>query len=74
MTTLFTPTRFIHPSADFVSSDTAALASHMSHCASQRSRFFGVHAALELARSVIFTRMVTAVVVSVVLLALVGIV
>lgn len=74
MTTLFTPTRFIQPSDDFVSSDTADLASHMSDCASQRSRFFGVHAALELAHSVIFTRMVTAAVVTVVLLALVGIV
>jgi hypothetical protein len=74
MTTLTTPALFIHPSLDFVSSDTAALASHMSHCARKRSRFFGVHAALELAHSVVFTRMVTAAVVTVVLLALVGIV
>ena len=74
MTTLTTPALFRHPSLDFVSSDTAALASHMSHCARKRSRFFAVHAALELAHSVVFTRMVTAGVVAVVLLALVGIV
>ena len=74
MTTLTTPALFRHPSLDFVSSDTAALASHMSNCARKRSRFFGVHAALELAHSVVFTRMVTAGVVAVVLLALVGIV
>ena len=51
--TTFTNTRSFHTSKgsdspDFVSSDTAALASHMSECAKTRSRFFGLHAALEL--------------------------
>jgi hypothetical protein len=71
--TMTTLTRF-NPHTDFVSTDTAALASHMSHCASKRSRFFGLHAALELAQSVVFTRMVTAAVLAVVLLAVAGIV
>lgn len=60
--------------SDFVSSDAAALASHMSHCASTRSRFFGLHAALESAHSLVFPRMVTAAVIAVVLLGVVGIV
>ena len=64
----------LNPQADFVSTDTAALASHMSDCASKRSRFFGLHAALELAHSVVFSRMVTAAVIAVVLLAMTGIV
>ena len=59
-----------HP--DFVSSDTAALASHMSRCASTRSRFFGLHAALDYAHSVVFSRMVTAAVLGVVLLGVAG--
>ena len=74
MMTLTTPTVCIRPVNDFVSTDTAALASHMSHCASKRGRFFGVHAALELAHSAVFTRMVTAAVLALVLLAVVGIV
>ena len=61
-----------HSHADFVSTDTAALASHMSHCASTRSRFFGLHAALEYAHSIVFSRMVTATVVAAVLLGVVG--
>lgn len=74
MTSFTRPTAFIDPSADFVSTDTAALASHMNRCATKRSRFFGLHAALELAQSLVFTRMVTAAVLAVVLLAVVGIV
>ena len=74
MTTLTTPTTIIYRSADFVSTDTAALASHMDRCASLRGRFFSLHAALELAHSVVFSRMVTAAVLAVVVLALVGIV
>ena len=69
-----TPSTFTYPSADFVSTDAAALASHMSHCASKRSRFFGLHAALELAHAVVFQRMVTAALIAVVLLAVAGIV
>lgn len=74
MTSFTRPTAFIDPSADFVSTDTAALASHMNRCATKRSRFFGLHAALEMAQSLVFTRMVTAAVLAVVLLAVVGIV
>lgn len=74
MTTFRHPTAFVNPAADFVSTDTAALASHMSHCASKRSRFFGLHAALELAHSVFFTRMVTAALAAALLAVLVGIV
>lgn len=59
---------------NFVSTDTAALASHMNHCASKRSRFFGLHAALELAQSAVFSRMVTAAVLAAVLLAVVGLI
>ena len=59
---------------DFVSTDNAALASHMDCCISKRSRFFNVHAALELAHSVIFSHMVTASVLVGVLLVLVDIV
>ena len=72
MTTLTTPTIFTRPAADFVSTDTAALASHMNHCASNRSRFFSFHAAVELAQSVVFSRMVTAAVLAAVMLAIVG--
>lgn len=74
MTTLTNRATINHRSADFVSTDTAALASHMDHCASKRSRFFGVHAALELAHSVVFSRMVTAAVLALVVLAVMGIV
>ncbi|MCY1166541.1 MAG: hypothetical protein V4455_07460 [Pseudomonadota bacterium] len=63
-----------HPlhAPDFVSTDTAALASHMSHCASTRSRFFGLHAVLESAHSLIFPRMVTVAVIAVIAVALLG--
>ena len=74
MTTLTTPSANNGASLDFVSTDTAALASHMSDCASKRSRFFGLHAALELVHSAVFTRMVTAAVLVVVVLAVVGVV
>ena len=74
MTILTNPTRISDCSADFVSTDTAALASHMDHCARKRSRFFGVHAALELAHSVIFRCLVTAALLAVVLLTVTGIV
>jgi len=74
MTTLTTPATIIHRASDFVSTDTAALASHMDHCASKRNRFFGLHAALELAHSVVLSRMVTAALLAVAVLALTGIV
>lgn len=72
MTTLTTPTLFTNPAVDFVSTDTAALASHMDHCAIKRSRFFSLHAALELAQAVVFSRMVTAAVIAAVMLTMVG--
>ncbi|MES2413174.1 MAG: hypothetical protein V4614_05190 [Pseudomonadota bacterium] len=56
--------------ADFVSSDTVALASHMDRCASTRGKLFGLHLAMESAHSLIFPRMVTAAVIAVVLLGL----
>lgn len=74
MTSLTTATTLAPRSTDFVSTDTAALASHMDHCASRRSGFYGLHAALELAHSVVFSRLVTASLVAVVLLAVTGIV
>ena len=74
MTTFTNPTTFVETPDDFVSTDTAALASHMDRCASRRSRFFSLHAALELAHSVVFSRMVTAVVLAVALLAVVGVI
>ena len=79
MTTLnpmarFSSARTKKNSPDFVSTDSAALASHMSHCASTRSRYFGLHAALESAHSLIFPRMVTAAVIALVLVGLAGIV
>jgi hypothetical protein len=46
-------------STDFVSADTADLASHMNHCASSRSRFFALHSVLESIHSMVFPRIVT---------------
>ena len=43
---------------DFVSSDAASLASHMSECASSR-RFFPLYSALESAHGVLSPRIVT---------------
>lgn len=59
-------------SPDFVSSDTAALASHMNECAKTRSGFFGLHATLEFAHALLAPRMVTAAVITVVLLVTTG--
>jgi hypothetical protein len=61
-----------HQVPDFVSTDTASLALHMDHCASTRSRFFGLHAMLESVHALVFPRMVTAAVIAVVLLAVAG--
>lgn len=61
-----------HTPPDFVSSDSAALASHMSRCAHGRSRFFGLHAALESVRSLFFSRMVTCVMIAVVAVGVLG--
>ena len=59
---------------DFVSSDTAALASHMNSCANTQSRFFGVYAALESAHGAVSARMVTAAVAGLILLGVAGII
>jgi hypothetical protein len=45
--------------ADPVSTDAAQLASHMNHCASSHSRFFGVHSAMQSAHGVLSPRIVT---------------
>ena len=75
---IMTPQRFpssvTFSTVDFVSTDTAALASHMTSCASKRSKFFNLHAALEVVHSAVFSRMVTAAVLVGVSLLLVGIV
>ena len=57
---------------DFVSSDAAALASHMNECASTRSRFFGLQTALEAVHSLVSARLVTAGAIALVLVALVS--
>jgi len=59
---------------DFVSTDIAALASHMNHCANSRSRFFGFRAALESAHSLVLPRMVTAALFAIVVMGVVSII
>lgn len=44
---------------DFVGSDAAELASHMSHCASTRSRFFALQTTLDSVHSALSARVVT---------------
>ena len=46
-------------SIDFVSTDAAELACHMSHCAGSHSPFFPLHAVLQSAHSVLTPRLVT---------------
>jgi hypothetical protein len=60
MNTLKIVSHFSSPERpDFVGSDAAELASHMSHCASSRSRFFALQTALESAHSALAARIVT---------------
>ena len=47
------------PGNDSVSTDAASLASHMSHCASSQSRFFGLQSALQSAQAMLGPRVVT---------------
>ena len=61
-------------SSDFVFTDTAALALHMNDCAKNRSGFFGLHAALEYAQALLAPRIVTAAVITLVLLVTTGVV
>lgn len=60
--------------ADYVSSDTAALASHMTRCTTTRSRFFAFHSVLEAAHSVVCARMVTAALLAAILIGVISIV
>lgn len=53
---------------DFVSTDTVALASHMSDCASTRSRIFGLQTMLESVHSAVQPRMATVAVIAALLL------
>lgn len=61
-------------STDFVSTDIAALESHMNRCASTRGRFFGLQTALEAAHSLMFPRLLTLVIASSAMLLLAGVV
>lgn len=47
---------------DSVTSDSASLASHMSDCASARGRFFDLQTTLHSARDLLFSHIVTVVV------------
>lgn len=58
MTTLNLSPHF-SSATDFVSADTADLASHMSHCAHSRSRFFALHSTLQSTHGVVCSHMVT---------------
>lgn len=44
---------------DFVSADAANLASHMSHCANSRSRFFALHSTLQFTHLMVCSHLVT---------------
>lgn len=68
----FGAARVMDTGMDFVSSDAAALASHMNECASTRSRFFGLQTALEAVHSLVSARLVTAGAIALVLVALVS--
>ena len=72
-TSLLSSTRH-NATPDFVSSDSAALASHMGHCIRGRSRFFNMHAGLESAHALLCQRMVTCTLVAVAALGLLGLV
>ena len=68
------PTARHSAAPDFVSSDSVALASHMSSCASRRSRFFNLHAVLESGHALLCTRMVTCALVAVAAVGMLGLV
>lgn len=53
-----TPTS-VQDRPDFVSSDWVELASHMNHCASSRSRMFGLHSAFQFMHSLVSPRIIT---------------
>lgn len=78
MTTFKKPNTFPdagHSAAlDFVLHDSVALASHMSSCASGRSRFFNLYAALDSGHALLCTRMVTCALVVVAAVGMLGLV
>ena len=49
-----------HPSVDFVSSDFEALASHMQKCERSRDPLFALKSRLQVVRSLLASRLVTA--------------
>lgn len=60
MTTLKTPTCFSNAyHRDLLSTDFAALATHMDACASSKGRFFKTRCAFESAHSIVRTRLIT---------------
>ena len=59
---------------DFVLSDSVALASHMSICASGQSRFFNLYAALDSGHALLCTRVVTCALVVAVVVGMLGLV
>lgn len=59
---------------DFVSTDAAALESHMRHCAYKRGRFFSLKVAMEQLHSLMFPRLLTVGLVSLLLVAATSIV
>lgn len=63
-----------NPAVDFVSTDAAALASHMRSCSDKKSRFFGLQVVLEHLHSLMFPRLLTITMVTVLLIATTSIV
>ena len=59
---------------DFVSTDAAALASHMRRCAYKKGRFFNLKVAMEQLHSLMFPRILTVGLVSLLLVAATSIV
>lgn len=68
------PTARHSAAIDFVLHDSVALASHMSSCASGRSRFFNLYAALDSGHALLCTRMVTCALVVVAAVGMLGLV
>ena len=63
-----------NPTVDFVATDAAALASHMRSCADKKSRFFGFQVVLEHLHALMFPRLLTITMVTVLLIATTSIV
>jgi hypothetical protein len=63
-----------NPTADFLSTDAAALASHMRSCANKKSKFFVLQVGMERLHSLIFPRLLTLLIVTALLIAATSIV